>query len=464
MSMTAQKLKRDLTTGPIHIHLIKMTLPMIWGILAIVSFQLVDAYYISHLGTAAMAAFSYTFPVTYGLFSIFIGFGIAMSSVISRFIGAGQMEDVKRVTSHGILLVFIVSLLAAAIGIPMLEPLFRLMGASETEIGTIKEFMVIYFLGTFFVSMPVVGNASLRATGDAMLPALIMTIAAIINALINPVLIFGLFGFPRMEMFGAALGTVIANFGAMVAGLTLMYRKGLFDFSHLRNLLHFSDSAKRLLMIALPAGITSMFPAFLGSVITGLLSRTGENSQGAVAAFGAASRVEALTMVILMALSIGMAPIIGQNWGAKLFGRVQQTIRYAIFFCIGWSAFVAIILVVFAEPLALSFVQNDEPDNGVAFYNYLVFYFTLVPLSYIFANISHGWGSTFNAIGKPQFAAMLLFIKMILLMIPAAYIGAYWGGTQGVFIATAIINALSGIGIHLWSRHYFRNAYLNKLA
>ena len=432
---------------------------MVWGILAIVSFQLVDAYYISRLGTAAMAAFSYTFPVTYGLFSIFIGFGIAMSSVISRFIGAGQMEDVKRVTSHGILLVFLVSLLAAIIGIPLLNPLFRLMGASEEEIGPIKDFMVTYFLGTFFVSMPVVGNASLRATGDAILPALIMTIAAIINALINPVLIFGLFGFPRMEMFGAALGTVIANFGAMVAGLTLMYRKGLFDFSHLRNLLYFGDSAKRLLVIALPAGITSMLPSFVGSFITSLLSKSGPDSQGAVAAFGAASRVEALTMVILMALSIGMAPIIGQNWGAKLFDRVHQTIRLAIFFCVGWSTLVAVTLFVFAEPLAMSFTQGKGHESSVAFHNYLVLYFTLVPFSYIFGNVSHGWGSAFNAIGKPQFAAALLFIKMIILMIPAAYIGAHINGVQGIFVAIAMVNAGSGIVIHFWSQHQFQKGH-----
>lgn len=445
-------IKIDLTTGSINRHLVRMTLPMIWGILAIVSFQLVDAYYISRLGTAEMAAFSYTFPITYGIFSIFIGFGIAMSSVISRLIGAGQYDDVKRVTAHGILLVFIVSVIIAAIGIPLLDPLFRSMGADDATIPMIHSFMVTYFLGTFFVSMPIVGNAALRASGDAVLPALIMTVAAIINALINPILIFGLFGCPRLEMFGAALGTVFANFGAMVAGLYLMNRKGLFDFANLKNLMHFGDSAKRLLMIALPAGMTSMLPAVVNSSITRLLSHTDIEPQAAVAAFGAASRIEALTLVILMALSIGMAPIIGQNWGAGHIYRVRETIRSAILFCVLWSLGIGVLLIACAGPLASVFTHS----NSGAFYDYLHLYFIIVPLSYAIGNIANGWGSTFNAIGKPQYSAGMLFIKSIIVMIPATMIGASIAGVQGIFIAIASVNAASGIIIHLWSRRKFQ--------
>lgn len=445
--MSLHPRKFDLTTGSINHHLVRMTIPMIWGILAIISFQLVDAYYISRLGTKELAAFSYTFPVTYGIFSIFIGFGIAMSSVVARLIGEKRTEDVKRVTSHGLLLVLGTSILIACIGIPFLDPLFRLMGADEDSLPAIRDFMITYFLGTFFVSMPVVGNAALRASGDAVLPAIIMTIAAVMNALINPVLIFGLFGFPRLELFGAALGTVFANFCAMVAGLTLMYRKGLYDFSHIRSLVSFSDSAKRLLVIALPAGITSMLPSVVNSVINSLLSKTGP---AAVAAFGAASRVEAFTLVILMALSIGMAPIIGQNWGAKNMDRVRQTIRSGLIFCFVWSAAMAVILLTFATPLAEVF---SKESNVIT---YLSLYFMTVPISYAFSNLTNGWGSAFNAIGKPQFSAGMLFIKMIVLTIPAVTVGYYLNGVTGIFISLLIVNAVAGIGFHFWCTTKFK--------
>lgn len=443
--------KIDLTSGSIPRHLVRMTVPMIWGILAIVSFQLVDAYYISRLGTAHMAAFSYTFPITYGIFSIFIGFGIAMSSVISRLIGAGKHEDVKRVTSHGILLVMLVSALIGLLGIPLLDPLFTMLGADAESLPLIHSFMTTYFLGTFFVSMPVVGNAALRASGDATLPAIIMTTAALLNALINPVLIFGLFGFPRMEMFGAALGTVFANFGAMVAGLTVMYRKGLFDFAHLRTLADFGDSAKRLLVIAIPAGLTSMLPSVVSSVILYLLSGIGPESEGAVAAFGAASRIEAFMTVILMALSIGMAPIIGQNFGAGYLDRVRETIKYAIGFCVVWSLLSGLCLTLGASALATEFAGNSDSS----FYTYLHLYFIIIPLSYTFGNIVHGWGSSFNAIGKPQISAGMLFIKTLCVMVPAAILGRYIAGATGIFVAIATVNVISGATIHLWSRRQF---------
>ncbi|HPQ50492.1 MAG: MATE family efflux transporter [Alphaproteobacteria bacterium] len=434
--------KSNLTEGSIRSHLIRLTWPMIWGILAIISFQLIDTYYISLLGTEKLAAISYTFPVTYGIFSIFIGMGVAMSSVVSRLIGEGKTDTVKRITSHGMFIVLLMSILAALIGIPSLHSLFSAMGADTDTVAAIRTYMIPYFLGTFFISMPVVGNAALRASGDAIVPAIIMTIAAVANVILDPLLIFGLYGFPRLELFGAAIATVISNFFAMIAGLIMMHRRGLFDLSHIYNFHGFRDSAKRLLSIGLPVGLTSMLPAFVNSTINGLLSKDGD---AAVAAFGTASRVEAFTLVIMMALSIGMAPIIGQNWGAGRFDRVRETVREALIFSVVWSCFVAVVLASLAHSIADIF--SDDIDLK----NYLVLFFLIVPLSYPLGNLTHGWGSVFNATGRPKISASLLFLKMIVLLVPACFIGHHIAGVTGVFVAIAAVNAVSGAGFHFWA-------------
>lgn len=434
--------KHDLTEGSIPRHLVRMTIPMIWGIMALISFQLVDAYYISRLGTLQLASISYTFPVTYGIFSIFIGFGVATSSVISRMIGEKRTEDMKRVASHSLLIVLIASIIIGLLGLVLIEPIFNAIGAKPEELELIKSFMVPYLLATFFVSMPIVGNATLRATGDAVAPAVIMTAAAIINALINPVLIFGLFGFPRMELMGAAIGTIFANMIAMIACLTLMHKRGVIDFAHIKNLMNFKDSTKRILMVALPVGITGLLPSILGSVINHLLSQTGPE---AVAAYGAAGRMEAFLLVILMALSIGMGPIIGQNWGAQKLDRVKETVKYAISFSVIWSVSTALLISFFAHPIARIF----SDDGGVR--EYLVLYLVIVPMTYFLGNISHGWGSTFNAIGKPQISASMIFIKMIVLSIPAIFIGHSMAGVTGIFIAIATVNCVTGTIYHFWS-------------
>jgi putative MATE family efflux protein len=436
--------KFDLTEGSVSRHLVRMTIPMIWGIMALISFQLVDAYYISRLGTIQLASISYTFPVTYGIFSIFIGFGVATSSVISRMIGEKRTEDMKRVASHSLLIVFIVSIIIGLLGLALIEPIFNTIGAKPEELEMIKSFMMPYLLATFFVSMPIVGNATLRASGDAVTPAIIMTIAAIINALINPVLIFGLWGFPRMELMGAAIGTIFANIMAMIACLILMHKRGVIDFAHIKNLIKFGDSAKRILIIALPVGVTGLLPAILGSVINHLLSKTGPE---AVAAFGAAGRMEAFLLVILMALSIGMGPIIGQNWGAQKLDRVRETVKYAICFSVIWSVSTALLISFFAHPIARIF--SDDPvvrEN-------LVLYLVIVPMTYFLGNLSQGWGSTFNAIGKPQISAGMIFLKMIILCIPAVFIGNAMNGVTGIFIAIAIVNCITGVAYHLWAWH-----------
>lgn len=434
--------KYDLTEGSIPRHLVRMTIPMIWGILALISFQLVDAYYISRLGTLQLASISYTFPITYGIFSIFIGFGVATSSVISRMIGERRTEDMKRVATHSLLIVLITSLIIATIGIILIEPIFNAIGVSADELPLIKSFMIPYLIGTFFISMPIVGNATLRASGDATTPAIIMTLAAIINAAINPVLIFGLLGFPRMELMGAAIGTIIANIIAVIACLTLMRKRNEIDFAYLIDLSQFKDSVKRILMVALPVGITGLLPSILGSFINHILSQSGS---AAVAAYGAAGRMEAFLMVILMALSIGMGPIIGQNWGARNIERVKETVKYAISFSVIWSVTTALLISFFAHPIARIFSNDGQVQE------YLSLYLVIVPMSYFVANISHGWGSTFNAIGKPQISASLILIKMVILSIPAVYIGYHLSGVTGVFGALALVNFLTGTIYHFWA-------------
>lgn len=437
--------KGDLTTGPVRGHLLRLTLPMVTSLFAIISFQLVNTFYISRLGTQELAAISFTFPVTYTIFSLFLGFGIATSSVVSRLLGEKREADVQRVATHSLLLVLIFSLFLSGIGLVFWKGIFSQLGADASALTLLKDYILIYFSGMFFICLPVVVNAALRAKGDAMTPAIILISSALFNAALDPVLIYGLFGFPRLELQGAAISTFLANCGATLTGLYVMHRRGLISTSYIKQLSEFKDSTKRLLVIALPAGITSALPSVVNSVILALLAKTGSE---AVAAFGVASRVEAFCFIVMMALASGMAPVIGQNWGAKKYDRVRDTLKNAIAFCVIWSVFVAIILGVFAKFFAGVF----SADAGVQ--KYIVLYFLIVPFSYALSNIANGWASAFNAMGKPQYAAGTLFLKLIVLGIPALYIGHALGGVAGIFWSIAIVNLVAGIGAHIFGWKY----------
>ncbi len=432
----------NLTEGPVKDHLVRLSVPMTWGILVMISFQLVDTFYISLLGTAPLAAISFTFPVTMAIFSVTMGFSIAMSSVLSRLIGAGNSEVTRRVTTHGLMLAFLVSAAVGLIGYHAQDHIFILLGASEDMRPLIREYMTPWFAGAVFVSLPMVGNSAIRAAGDARLPAMIMTLAALLNIVLAPMMIFGLAGFPRMELEGAACATVFANMIAMLAGLYVIHcRKKMTDLSFLYRLKDFGDSARRVLFIALPVGLTQAILPVLNAFMVYLLSTSGH---AAVAAYGIVARVEAFAFIILMGVAVGMGPIIGQNFGAHKFGRVNETIGIAIRFSVAWSLFVAIILGGFGHAIAGIF--SDEQDV----IHYVTLFFWIVPFSYIFSNLLRGWGSAFNAMGMPQ-RSFTMIAAGTLCMVPAVYMGHEWGGVPGLFIAIAAVNIITGIGFHAWS-------------
>ncbi len=439
--------KGDLTQGDLTHHLIRLALPMTWGIGAIVSFQLVDMYYISQLpGTDHLAAISFTFPVTFAIFSITMGFGIAMSSVVSRLIGAGNNDMVKRVTTHGLILVFLISGAFSLLGYVFQDTIFAAMVAKEDRshiLPLIRDYMSIWFAGAVFVSMPMVGNAAIRASGDAFVPAVIMTIVAVMNMILDPILIFGLLGFPRMELQGAALATVISSACAMFAGLYVLgARKKMLCRTSALHLETFWDSAKRLLFIALPAGLANSIQPLVNALIIGLLAKYGTE---VVAAYGIATRVEAFAFIILMGVAVGMGPIIGQNFGAGKFDRIHATLKRAIGFSVIWSLFIAAVLGLFAPQVAGLF----ESDPQII--HYATLFFWIVPITYMFSNLIRGWASAFNAMGKPQRSVIMIIIEMVFLMIPAIYIGDHLGGVVGIFIAMAVVNVLAGSIFHLWS-------------
>ena len=440
--------KGDLTAGPVGRHLVRLTIPMTFGILAIISFQLIDMFYISLLGTEALAAVTFTFPVTFALFSLTLGMSIATSSTLSRLIGAGDMMRVRRIITHVLIMALILGIVLSILGLLFLDPLFRAMGADENMMPMIHDYMLIWFLGSFFINTPVVGNAILRSSGDAVFPATLMTVAAIANAILDPLLIFGKFGFPEMGMQGAAIATVASNACALAVSLyVIVWRKKMATRTHFtRHIRLFGDSVKRIVFIALPVGLTGIIQPFVNGIITALLAATGPH---AVAAFGIATRVEAFVFIIIMALATGMGPILGQNWGAQKFGRVNETLKKAFSFAVSWSVFVALVLVIFAKPIAGIFSSDADVIKNAAFY------FTIVPLSYAFGNIVQGWCSAFNAIGFPKRSFIMIATKLIVVNVPLVLIGSHIAGETGIFAAIAATNILCGITFHLWSIRFF---------
>ena len=221
------KNKSDLIlSGPVSSALISLVLPMIFGMLSLFIINLVDAYYIGKLGVIELAAISFSFPVLFTIMSFNIGIAIGVSASISRFMGSGEKDKAKLIIGNIIFLIFGFTILVSVIGFFISDPLFKVLGANEYNLPLIKQYMNIWFIGAPFFGIIVISNASLRSTGDGLTPSIVIFCMAIINAILDPIFIFG-FGFIKpFGIQGAAIATSLSYIlGTISMLIILKFRK-----------------------------------------------------------------------------------------------------------------------------------------------------------------------------------------------------------------------------------------------
>ncbi|HHQ15147.1 MAG TPA: MATE family efflux transporter, partial [Chromatiales bacterium] len=213
----------DLTTGPVAAHLRRQAIPMGLGLVAIISFDAVDLFFVSQLGDAPLAAISFTFPVVWLLSSIIIGFEAGVASSISRAIGQNDAPMARRQTTDTAILAGLTSFSLCMGGLLFIRPLFGLLGATEELLPLIHEYMGIWFFAEPAAAVMWTCLASIRARGNTMLEGKIIATAAAINAMLDPVFIFGWLGFPRMGIAGAATATLVANLAVLTGTLAYLH-------------------------------------------------------------------------------------------------------------------------------------------------------------------------------------------------------------------------------------------------
>ncbi len=437
------RFKAILTEGPIGPLLFKMTIPMIWGMLAMMVFNIADTYFVAKLGAIPLAAMGFTFPVVLSVAHIALGLGIGASSVISRAIGEGDHNQVLRLTTDALFLSLCLVGVTLMIGYYTIDPLFKMMGASAKTLNYIHSYMKIWYAGTIFLVIPMVGNHAIRASGDTFLPGMIMLTGSLFNVILDPILIFGLYGFPAMGIAGAALATVIARAVICVISLWILsVNKRMISF-HIPEIKDVLSSWARILQIGIPSTITMLLPTIAIGVLTWMVSDYG---QKAVAGFGVAGKIEGLALTIFMALSTVFGPFVGQNWGAGNINRVRKAFTKSINFSLVFGCLQAVLLLLYAEPIVRVF-NGDSEVMKVA-----VMYLRIIPFSYGIVSIVYLASSAFNALGKPLFPIRLMIIRLVILHIPCAFLGKEIFGLVGFISATHIATLVTAYFAVSWMR------------
>ena len=446
LSVNSSKKKpgtNHMVAGPVGLSLIRLAVPTVFGLVSILLINLVDTFYISMIGVQELVAISFTFPITFTLMSFSFGIGIGASAVISRAIGEGDNHRVKRLTTDSLILVALIIMVVSGLSYLNLHSIFNLMGASDESFPLIEEYMTPWLIGVVFVVIPIVGNSAIRATGDTKTPSIIMVIAAIVNAVLDPILIFGYGPFPEMGIKGAAIATVISYISIMIAGLWVLGKREQMLTANWPGIIDILISWKALLYIGIPAIFTQLLFPFSNAVLTRLAANISEE---AVAAFGVGTRIESLAMIGSMALSSVIIPFIGQNYGANNFDRIKTASRFSLYFAMIWGGTAWVFLALISTVIAWAFTNDPEIQDLIKQY------YWIVPFGFGFHGISQLISASCNALHRPFHSTTINIMRLFLFLIPLVYLGSQFWGTTGFFVGIALGNLATGVIALLWFR------------
>lgn len=433
MAENRRSSRHNLTEGPIAATLIKMTMPMILGMLMMFSFNLVDTFFISMLGTEALSAISFTFPVTFTLMSLAIGLSIGTSAVVAKYIGRGEHEKAKQASTVTNYVAIALASALALVGYLLMDEIFLLMGAPHSMLPTIRLYMDIWLPTSIMLVAIICANSVLRANGDTRTPSILMAAAGLINAGLDPIFIFGFGPIPAMGIQGAAIATMIS----WIAGVAF-----LFYFLAIRHELIyrglptgpvFKSSALEMLKIGVPASGANMMTPIAAGIMTAIVASYGET---AVAAFGVGSRLESIACMVILALSSTLPPFVSQNLGAGKLDRIEDACRQSVRFVLGWQMLIYVVMALGASLIAWVFTRDTEVAEIIRLYIWIM------PLGYGMQGVIILCNSALNAIHKPMVALYLSIARFFIFYVPLAWIGSQFWGLAGIFIGAFMGNLL----------------------
>ncbi|MBX2814004.1 MAG: MATE family efflux transporter [Myxococcales bacterium] len=441
--------------------LLRMLLPTFWGLASVLSLSLADTFFVSQLGTDALAVMGYIFPLQLVAISVGVGLGVGTAARVARALGGNKVIDARVSTTHALYLAGTISLLFIFIGNICITPLLILMGVSKTLLASAQSYIIPYYWSAGLLIISMVSNAAMRAFGDVRTPSLLMVLAGVLNAVLDPVLIFGWGPFPRLEIQGAIVATVVARLIVLLLTIYIISaRKNMITYS-MPAWTELLSSWQRLLKSSLPAiGNRLLFPFSVG-ILTGMLTSYGDD---VVAAFVMGIRIEGLSMIGIRATGTVLIPFLGQNIGAHEQCRVGLGLRFGLLVCFGWGLALTLALGGFATSISGVFCESSPPisnsENKDRCGEVLRLFLLVIPWSYGLKGAAEITNVSLDAFGHPLRSSLLVIMRSLGFMVPAAAIGLSWAGVYGLLLSLSIGNSFAGLfALSLLSYTFYRHPF-----
>lgn len=430
--------QHSLVDNPIPATLKRMTGPMIIGMLMMFSFNLIDTLFISMLGTEPLSAISFTFPVTFMILSLAIGLGIGTSAVVAKYLGCCEHEKAKQASTVTNYTSILLALILSLIGYIFMDEIFLMMGAREALLPQIRDYMEIWLPASALLVGMTTANSVLRACGDTKTPSIVMAASGVINAILDPILIFGVGPIPALGIQGAAIATLISWIVAFFYLFYYLTKKLQLVYTGIPSLSIFISSSREMLRIGIPASGANMMTPLAAGIMTAIAASYGEST---VAAFGVGSRIESIACLLVLALSSTLPPFISQNLGAGRIDRIHESYRLTMKFILVWQLIVYVAMGLLAWVIAAVFTEDEAVARAIRLFIWIL------PLGYGLQGVVILTNSAFNALHKPMMALYLSTARFFVFYVPLAWLGSTLFGLAGFYggalLGNVIMAALS---------------------
>ncbi|MCI9131841.1 MATE family efflux transporter [Thomasclavelia cocleata] len=420
---------------PIFPLLMKMAIPPMLSMLIQSMYNIIDSIFVAKLGEKALTALSLAFPLQNLSLAFSVGLGVAINALIAQNLGAKKNNLANNIASHGIFLSLLHSLLFIFIGVFLIKPFFSIFTNDPETLNYAITYGSIVITFTFGSIIHITIEKMFQATGNMIIPMFLQVVGAVVNIILDPILIFGINGYLKLGVSGAAIATIIGQISACLLAILLFRKKSFLKLS-LTTFKPNLQIIKNIYSIAIPSGVMTALPSILVTLLNGLLTTV---NQSAIAFLGIYFKLQSFVYMPANGLIQGMRPLISYNFGAKHFERVKKIIKVSIIVTSVILCSGTLIFMTFPK-FILSWFNATSSLLNIGIIGLRIF-----SICFIVSSVSIVISGTFESLGNGKYSLTISLLRQLIITVPLAHILLFLIGLNGVWLSFLIAECIASI-------------------
>ena len=420
---------------PIFPLLMKMAIPPMLSMLIQSMYNIIDSIFVAKLGEKALTALSLAFPLQNLSLAFSVGLGVAINALIAQNLGAKKNNLANNIASHGIFLSLLHSLLFIFIGVFLIKPFFSIFTNDPETLNYAITYGSIVITFTFGSIIHITIEKMFQATGNMIIPMFLQVVGAVVNIILDPILIFGINGYLKLGVSGAAIATIIGQISTCLLAILLFRKKSFLKLS-LTTFKPNLQIIKNIYSIAIPSGVMTALPSILVTLLNGLLTTV---NQSAIAFLGIYFKLQSFVYMPANGLIQGMRPLISYNFGAKHFERVKKIIKVSIIVTSVILCSGTLIFMTFPK-FILSWFNATSSLLNIGIIGLRIF-----SICFIVSSVSIVISGTFESLGNGKYSLTISLLRQLIITVPLAHILLFLIGLNGVWLSFLIAECIASI-------------------